>query len=190
MRAHVLVQVAGGPGMTLTEVEILMQELGPAHRRSHPDSFRHVGRWEDGQPAERDVDQFAGEREEETISAARSRRGSPKQTRPLDLSRNRSRNRPRRHRRSGNSPRKSCLRPPPSKRPRKLNGRTVPPELVQVEEPAAVEPEPAPLAEAPEEPVQRGTAAPAARASCRRKKPAPSKSRSRSRKKSRTPNRK
>src|SRR5204862_5461261 len=26
--AHVLVQVAGGPGMTLSEVEILMQELG------------------------------------------------------------------------------------------------------------------------------------------------------------------
>ena len=25
---HVLVQVAGGPGMTLSEVEILMQELG------------------------------------------------------------------------------------------------------------------------------------------------------------------
>ena len=25
---HVLVQIAGGPGMTLTEVEIVMQELG------------------------------------------------------------------------------------------------------------------------------------------------------------------
>src|SRR6202011_543575 len=32
--AHVLVQVAGGPGMTLSEVEILMQELGK-HVRDH-----------------------------------------------------------------------------------------------------------------------------------------------------------
>jgi cell division protein FtsZ len=32
--AHVLVQVAGGPGMTLSEVEILMQELG-RHVRDH-----------------------------------------------------------------------------------------------------------------------------------------------------------
>jgi cell division protein FtsZ len=32
--AHVLVQVAGGPGMTLSEVEILMQELG-RHIRDH-----------------------------------------------------------------------------------------------------------------------------------------------------------
>jgi cell division protein FtsZ len=32
--AHILVQVAGGPGMTLSEVEILMQELG-RHVRDH-----------------------------------------------------------------------------------------------------------------------------------------------------------
>src|SRR5205085_11125606 len=32
--AHVLVQVAGGPGMTLSEVEILMRELG-RHVRDH-----------------------------------------------------------------------------------------------------------------------------------------------------------
>src|SRR6266576_1402100 len=31
---HVLVQVAGGPGMTLSEVEIVMQELG-RHVRDH-----------------------------------------------------------------------------------------------------------------------------------------------------------
>src|SRR5437773_5477277 len=31
---HLLVQVAGGPGMTLSEVEILMQELG-RHVRDH-----------------------------------------------------------------------------------------------------------------------------------------------------------
>ena len=57
--AHVLVQVAGGPGMTLSEVEILMQELGRHVSERNADSFRHGGRRPNGRSVERDDHQFA-----------------------------------------------------------------------------------------------------------------------------------
>ena len=54
--SHVLVQVAGGSGMTLSEVEILMQELG-RHINDHTQIlFGTAGRQSNGKSFERDVD--------------------------------------------------------------------------------------------------------------------------------------
>ena len=107
--SHVLVQVSGGPGMTLTEVEILMQDLG---KHIHDDTQIIFGTA---------VDSRMGNRLSVTLiscSLAKRKKKSPRRVRPrrrrsrnrrhLRLSSNRSQSCPRpSHHQSGKSPRRS-----------------------------------------------------------------------------------
>lgn len=175
--SHVLVQVSGGPGMTLTEVEILMQELGK-HIHDHTQIIFGTA-----------VDSRMGNRlsvtlisslasvEEETIAPAPMKPASvPKAKRAT-----------RREPEPEPEPQPAAPPAPPiweqpaeilpptaaEEAPPVIEWPTVAPELLQAEEPAAVEPKPAPVAEAPEEPFIEEPP-PQPRVILQKKKPAPS----------------
>ena len=165
--SHVLVQVSGGPGMTLTEVEILMQELGK-HIQDHTQIIFGTA-----------VDSRMGNRlsvtlisslanvEEEAIAPAKT--ASVAKPKPVP--------RP--------EPEPEPIAPPPiweqpaeilppvvAEEPEPVfESPAVVPELIQADEPASFEPEPAPLAEAQEEFIEEVPSQP--RVILPKKKPAP-----------------
>lgn len=148
--SHVLVQVSGGPGMTLTEVEILMQELGK-HIHDHTQIIFGTA-----------VDSRMGNRLSVTLisSLASSEEETIAPVKPASVSKAKPAARP--------EPEPEPVAPPPPpiwEQPAEILPPTVAeepepvfetlavePELVQADEPAAFEPEPAPVAEVPEEP--------------------------------------
>jgi cell division protein FtsZ len=147
--SHVLVQVSGGPGMTLTEVEILMQELG---RHIHDHTQILFGTAVDGRMGNRlsvTLISSLASAEEEAAPAAKP--ASVAKSKPVVQ----------------RAPEPEPIAPPsPSiwEEPAEIlpvaiaeepapiiEWPTVSPEFIQVDEPATFEPEPAPVAEAPEE---------------------------------------
>ena len=156
--SHVLVQVAGGPGDDAFRSRNPDAGTRPAYQRSHPDSFRHVGRWTDGKSVERDADQFACEREEEVTAPAASA------TKPANSRSSRSRHRARTEPVAPpappiwEQPAKSRRPWPRSPSPFSKTQRS----LLNESEPRSLlpsRPEPAPVADVPEEPVDRRNAA-------------------------------
>ena len=143
--SHVLVQVSGGPGMTLTEVEILMQELGK-HIHDHTQIIFGTA-----------VDSRMGNRlsvtlisslasvEEETIAPVKpasiakpepAARPEPQPVAPPPIWEQQA----------------EILPPAVADEPEPVfEAPAFAPELIQADEPAAFEPEPGPVAEAPEE---------------------------------------
>jgi cell division protein FtsZ len=158
--SHVLVQVSGGPGMTLTEVEILMQELG---RHIHDHTQILFGTAVDGR---------MGNRLSVTLisSVASVEEEAPAPAKPASVAK----------------PEPVAPPPPPiweesaeilpaavAEEPAPIiEWPTLPPELIQAEEPATFEPEPAPIAQAPEEPFIE-EAPPQPRVILPKKKPLP-----------------
>jgi cell division protein FtsZ len=150
--SHVLVQVSGGPGMTLTEVEILMQELGK-HIHDHTQIIFGTA-----------VDSRMGNRLSVTLisSLANVEEETIAPVKPARVSKAKPAARPE----PEPEPQPAAPPPPPIwEQPAEIlppvaaeeataviEWPTVPPELVQADEPAAFEPEPAPVAETPEEP--------------------------------------
>lgn len=169
--SHVLVQVSGGPGMTLTEVEILMQELGK-HIHDHTQIIFGTA-----------VDSRMGNRLSVTLisSLASVEEETIAPPKPARVSKAKAAARPE----PEPEPQPAAPPPPIWEQPAEIlppaaaeqataeiEWPTVPPELVQVEEPAAFEPEPAPLAEAPEEQFSEEPP-PQPRVILPKKKPAP-----------------
>ena len=147
--SHVLVQVSGGPGMTLTEVEILMQELGK-HIHDHTQII--FGTAVDSRMGNRLsvtlISSLASDDEEVVASVKPASVPKPKPVAPPEP-----------------EPEPVAEIPPPIwEQPAEVLPPVVAeepepafetppfvPELIQADEPAAFEPEAAPLAEAPEE---------------------------------------
>ena len=145
--SHVLVQVSGGPGMTLTEVEILMQELGK-HIHDHTQII--FGTAVDSRMGNRLsvtlISSLASGEEEVAAPVKPMRVAKPKSVAPPE-------------------PEPVAeIRPPIWEQPAEVLPPVVAeepepafetqpfvPELIQADEPVAFEPEAAPLAEAPEE---------------------------------------
>jgi cell division protein FtsZ len=169
--SHVLVQVSGGPGMTLTEVEILMQELGK-HIHDHTQIIFGTA-----------VDSRMGNRLSVTLisSLANVEEETIAPMKPASVSKSKP------AARSEPEPEPEPVAPPPPiwEQPAEIlpptaaeestpviEWPTVPPELIQAEEPASVEPEPAPVAEASEEPFIEEPP-PQPRVILPKKKPAP-----------------
>jgi cell division protein FtsZ len=151
--SHVLVQVSGGPGMTLTEVEILMQELGK-HIHDHTQIIFGTA-----------VDTRMGNRLSVTLisSLASVEEETIAPVKPASVSKPKPAARPEPELEP--QPEPAAPPPPPiweqpaeilptaaEEAPAVIEWPTVAPELVQADEPAAFEPEQAPVAEAPEEP--------------------------------------
>ena len=150
--SHVLVQVSGGPGMTLTEVEILMQELGKHIQDQTQIIFGTA------------VDSRMGNRLSVTLisSLASVEEETIPPVKPARVSKAKPAARPE----PEPEPQPATPPPPPIwEQPAEvvppiaaeettpvMEWPTVPPELLQPDEPASAEPEPAPVAEAPEEP--------------------------------------
>src|SRR5687767_7431559 len=169
--SHVLVQVSGGPGMTLTEVEILMQELGK-HIHDHTQIIFGTA-----------VDSRMGNRLSVTlISSLASVEGEEMApAKPVTVAKAKVAARPE----PEPEPKPAAPLPPPIwEQPAEvlpptaaeeatpvIEWPTVAPELIQADEPPAFEPEPAPLAEAAEEPFIEEPAPP--RVILPKKKPAP-----------------
>ena len=57
--ANVLVNIVGGNDMTLSEVQVVMEELAQHIGKQHAATVRRGGRSEARRPARRDADQFA-----------------------------------------------------------------------------------------------------------------------------------
>jgi cell division protein FtsZ len=169
--SHVLVQVSGGPGMTLTEVELLMQELGK-HIRDHTQIL--FGTAVDGRMGNRLsvtlISSLAGDEEVEARPAKPANVSKPV-TAPPPM------------------PEAEPIAPvaaapiweePPVELAPAAAEEPLPfeeppaftPELIEAEEPEVAEPEPAPLAEAPEEPFV-AQAPPPRRVILPKKKPVP-----------------
>ena len=171
--SHVLVQVSGGPGMTLTEVEILMQELGK-HIHDHTQIIFGTA-----------VDSRMGNRlsvtlisslanvEEETIAPVKPASVAKPKPKPA------ARPEPEPEPEPAAPPAPPIWEQPAEILPPTaaeeaapvIEWPTVAPELVQADEPA-VEPEPAPVAEAPQEPFIEEPP-PQPRVILPKKKPAP-----------------
>jgi cell division protein FtsZ len=171
--SHVLVQVSGGPGMTLTEVEILMQDLGK-HIHDHTQIIFGTA-----------VDSRMGNRLSVTLisslSSVEEEVRAP--AKPASVAKPKAAARPE----PEPEPEPEPVAPPPPiwEQPAEILPPVVAeepepvfetpafaPEFIEAEEPAAFEPEPAPVAEAPEEPfVQEPTPQP--RVILPKKKPAP-----------------
>jgi cell division protein FtsZ len=168
--SHVLVQVSGGPGMTLTEVEILMQELGK-HIHDHTQIIFGTA-----------VDSRMGNRlsvtlisslasvEEEAIAPAKSasipkpepvvqRKPEPEPVAPPPAP-------------VWQEPAEIVPTPVAEEPAQILEWPTVAPELIQADEAPAFEAEPTPIAEAPEEPFVEEPP-PQPRVILPKKKPAP-----------------
>jgi cell division protein FtsZ len=169
--SHVLVQVSGGPGMTLTEVEILMQELG---RHIHDHTQILFGTAVDGRMGNRlsvtFISSLASVEEEEATTPPKSAivakpkpvvRREPEQEPvappPLPV---------------WEEPAEVLPSPAAEEPEPDFESQTFAPEFIQADEPAAFEPEPAPIAEAPEEPLIE-QAPPQPRVILPRKKPLP-----------------
>jgi cell division protein FtsZ len=169
--SHVLVQVSGGPGMTLTEVEILMQELGK-HIRDHTQIL--FGTAVDGRMGNRLsvtlISSLAGD-EEVAAQPVKSAIASKPITAPPPM------------------PEAEPIAPPPAapvweepavELPPVVAEEPAPiaeapiftPELIEEEEPEITEPELAPISEAPEEPIV-AEAPPPPRVILPKKKPVP-----------------
>jgi cell division protein FtsZ len=147
--SHVLVQVSGGPGMTLTEVEILMQELG---KHIHDDTQIIFGTAVDSRMGSRlSVTLISSLASTEDEATAPVKTVGVAKTEPIA--------RPEPEAQPVVPP-----QPPIWEQPAEVVAPVVAeepepvfetpafaPELIQGDEPAAFEPEPAPLAEAPEE---------------------------------------
>ncbi|MEN3371290.1 MAG: cell division protein FtsZ [Verrucomicrobiota bacterium] len=143
--SHVLVQIAGGPGMTLTEVEILMQELG-RHINDHTQILFGTA-----------VDGRMGNRLSVTLisSLSSEEEATPALVKPAAKVKPAARR----------VPEPEPVAPPPLpiwEEPEEAAPAVVaeeilpivePPELIQSEEPATYEPEPVPSTETPEDPV-------------------------------------
>lgn len=157
--SHVLVQVAGGPAMTLSEVEILMQELG-RHINDHTQIL--FGTSVDGRMGNRlSVTLISSLATEEEVAPAHPRPASVVEPEPAP------------------EPEPVAPPSPPIWEQREEPAAAVaePPvfadELIPVEEPAAeIEAEPAPSALAPQEPVLNEEPPPP-RLILPKKKPAP-----------------
>ena len=167
--SHVLVQVSGGPGMTLTEVEILMQELGK-HIQDHTQII--FGTAVDSRMGNRlsvTLISSLASAEEETIAAVKpasiAKPGPIAQPEP--------------------EPQPVAPLPPIWEQPAEIlppvvaeepepvyEMPTFAPELIREDEPGSFEPEPAPLAQEPEESFIEETPAPP-RVILPKKKPAP-----------------
>jgi cell division protein FtsZ len=156
--SHVLVQVAGGPAMTLSEVEILMQELG-RHINDHTQIL--FGTSVDGRMGNRlSVTLISSLATEEEVATAPAKPASFIEPEP--------------------APQDEPVAPPAPpiwEQPEELSSAASEPpafadELIQAEEPAAIEPEPAPPAYAQEEPVIEETL-PQPRVILPKKKPGP-----------------
>ncbi len=186
--SHVLVQVSGGPGMTLTEVEILMQELGK-HIHDHTQIIFGTA-----------VDSRMGNRLSVTlISSLASAEGEEiAPAKPARVSQAKPAARPE----PEPEPQPVAPAPPVWEEPAEVLPPVVAeepepvfetpvsaPELIQADEPAAFEPEPAPVAEARRNHSPRNHRCHPA-SFFRRKNRRLSKSPNRSRKRSRSPNRK
>ena len=148
--SHVLVQVSGGPGMTLTEVEILMQELG---RHIHDHTQILFGTAVDGRMGNRLSVTLIS-----SLSSVEEEAAAPvkpaKVAKPAPVARQ-----------EAEPPPVAPELPPIWEEPAEILPQAVveepapimeapaySPELIEPEEPAMIEPEPAPIAEAPEEP--------------------------------------
>lgn len=167
--SHVLVQVSGGPGMTLTEVEILMQELGK-HIHDHTQIIFGTA-----------VDSRMGNRLSVTLisSLESDEEELIAPVKPASVAKPKAAARPEPEPEPEPEPvaqtpppiweqPEEVLPPPVAEEPEPVFA----PELIQAEEPAVFEPEPAPVAEAPEEPlVEEPPAQP--RVILPKKKPAP-----------------
>ena len=137
--SHVLVQVSGGPGMTLTEVEILMQELG---RHIHDHTQILFGTAVDGRMGNRLsvtlISSLASVEEEAPAPAKPASVAKPEPAAPPPPP-------------IWEEP-AEILQPAVAEEPAPIiEWPTLPPELIEPEEPARLEPELAPIAEAPEE---------------------------------------
>ncbi|MCA1659089.1 MAG: cell division protein FtsZ [Verrucomicrobiaceae bacterium] len=170
--SHVLVQVSGGPGMTLTEVEILMQELGK-HIQDHTQIIFGTA-----------VDSRMGNRLSVTLisSLASVEEEAAAPVKPASIAK------PAPVVQRQPEPKPAPVAPPldpvweepakilPAAEAEKpapvLEWPTVAPELIQADEPAAIEAESAPIAEAPEEPFVEEPP-PQPRVILPKKKPAP-----------------
>jgi cell division protein FtsZ len=168
--SHVLIQVSGGPGMTLTEVEILMQELGK-HIHDHTQIIFGTA-----------VDSRMGNRLSVTLisSLAGGEAEVAAPVKPASVAKPKPVARP--------EPEPEPLAPAPEpiwEQPAEVLPPVVAeepepafetppfvPELIQADEPVAFEPEAAPLAEAPEETFIEEPP-PQPRVILPRKKPAP-----------------
>jgi len=167
--SHVLVQVSGGPGMTLTEVEILMQELG---RHIHDHTQILFGTAVDGRMGNRLsvtlISSLASAEDETAVSAKPASVAKP-QPPPAEP-----------------EPPPIAEPPPPIwEQPAEivpsavadepapvLEWPAVASELIQADEPEVFAPEPAPLAQASEEPFGEETP-PQPRVILPKKKPMP-----------------
>lgn len=169
--SHVLVQVSGGPGMTLTEVEILMQDLGK-HIHDHTQIIFGTA-----------VDSRMGNRLSVTLisslSSVEEEVTAP--VKPASVAKPKTAARPE----PEPEPEPLAPLPPIWEQPAEILPTAVAeepepvfetpafaPELIQAEEPAAFEPEPAPVAEAPEKPFAEEPP-PQPRVILPKKKPAP-----------------
>ena len=168
--SHVLVQVSGGPGMTLTEVEILMQELG---RHIHDHTQILFGTAVDGR---------MGNRLSVTLisSLASVEEEPPAPVKPANIKKAKSV--------AIKAPEPEPVSPPPLPvweepeeiLPAAIAEESVPvlewpavsPELIQVDEPPTLEPEAAPFAQEQEEPYLE-EAPPQPRVILPKKKPVP-----------------
>ena len=159
--SHVLVHVAGGPAMTLSEVEILMQELG-RHINDHTQIL--FGTSVDGRMGNRlSVTLISSLATEEEMASAPSKPAAVIEPEPIPV------------------PKYEPVAPPTppiwEQREEEPAAAAEPPafadELIQMEEPAAeITPEPTPIAYVPEEPVIE-EAPPQPRVIFPKKKPAP-----------------
>lgn len=141
--SHVLVQVSGGPGMTLTEVEILMQELGK-HIHDHTQIL--FGTAVDGRMGNRlsvTLISSLASSEDEAVAPAKPASVAKSKPKPKPV--------------VPTAPPiweepAEILPPPVAEEPEPvIEWPTVAPELIQAEEPPTLELEPAPLAQAQEE---------------------------------------
>ncbi|MEY2520103.1 MAG: cell division protein FtsZ [Verrucomicrobiota bacterium] len=146
--SHVLVQIAGGPGMTLTEVEILMQELG-RHINDHTQILFGTA-----------VDGRMGNRLSVTLisSLSSEEEAAPAPVKPVSKAKPAKRPAPAPEpivppappiweEREEAAPAFVAEEPLPVVEPPAFE-----PELIQADQPATYEPEPAPSAEAAEDP--------------------------------------
>src|SRR5688572_13178155 len=171
--SHVLVQISGGPGMTLTEVEILMQELGK-HIHDHTQIIFGTA-----------VDSRMGNRLSVTLisSLANVEEETIAPVKPVSVVKPKPKPAARPEPEPEPEPAAPAAPPiweqpaeilPPTaaeEAPPVIEWPTVAPELVQADEPA-IEPEPTPVAEVPEEPFIEEPP-PQPRVILPKKKPAP-----------------
>jgi cell division protein FtsZ len=168
--SHVLVQVSGGPGMTLTEVEILMQELGK-HIHDHTQIIFGTA-----------VDSRMGNRLSVTLisSLANVEEESIAPVKPASIAKPKPVVQPQPEPEPVAPPEVPVWEEPAEVLPaavaeepaQVLEWPTVAPELIQADEPEAFEAEPTPIAEAPEEPIVEEPP-PQPRLILPKKKPAP-----------------